>query len=322
MDSREKIRAFLELKGPSLPYAVSKEMGLSVTFASAYLAEMSDRGMVRISNIKVGGGSPVYYLPGQEAQLQSYANNLGEKQKRVYDLLKEKQVLQDRALEPVMRAAIRDIKDFAVKCEAKNGEAIEIFWKWYLLQDEEAKKLTAQLLGVEEKKQPSAAQPKVERPTETPREKVSRPTQPQQKTLQTQEARVQRPSNPPSIQAQIQKEIVIEKPQEKTEKHKASELYREVLQFFQNKGITVIEENVLRKTEMDFIVRIPSPAGDLRYFVKAKGKKSISDGDLSSLFFQAQSKRLPALFLSKGDLTKKAKEMLDKEFHGMKVVHL
>src|SRR5437870_98510 len=110
MDARERIKLFLEAKGPSLPYAVGKEMGVNVTFASAYLAEMSDRGIVRISNLKVGGGSPVYYLPGQEAQLQTYANNLGEKQKKAYDMLKEKLVLQDKAIEPVMRAAIRDIK--------------------------------------------------------------------------------------------------------------------------------------------------------------------------------------------------------------------
>ena len=93
MDARATIRAFLEIRGPSLPYAVGKEIGVNVTFASAYLAEMSDRGMVRISNLKVGGGSPLYYLPGQESQLQNFAQNLGEKQKKAFDMLKEKQVL-------------------------------------------------------------------------------------------------------------------------------------------------------------------------------------------------------------------------------------
>ena len=105
-------------------------------------------------------------------------------------------------------------------------------------------------------------------------------------------------------------------------RHHASELYQQVLQFFQDKGIRILEENVLRKTEMDFIVDVPSPAGNLRYFVKAKSKKTIGDGDLSSLFFQSQSKRLPALLLAKGELTRKAQEMLSLEFRGMKVVRL
>jgi len=170
------------------------------------------------------------------------------------------------------------------------------------------------LLGIEKKKPASAAPAEVKRSSEAPKsQERPLPQQESQQKLQPgQEAKILRPSEPPQVQVEAKPES----------RHHASELYQQVLQFFQDKGIRILEENVLRKTEMDFIVDVPSPAGNLRYFVKAKSKKTIGDGDLSSLFFQSQSKRLPALLLAKGELTRKAQEMLSLEFRGMKVVRL
>jgi len=37
------------------------------------------------------------------------------------------------------------------------------------------------------------------------------------------------------------------------------------------------------------------------------------------VYIQAQSKKLPVLFLTTGNVTKKAEEMLNKEFKGMQV---
>ena len=62
--------------------------------------------------------------------------------------------------------------------------------------------------------------------------------------------------------------------------------------------------------------------GSLSYFCKAKSKKKINDGDLSSFFIQAQMKKMPGLFLTVGELTKKAKDLLDKEFTTVKVKNL
>ena len=64
---------------------------------------------------------------------------------------------------------------------------------------------------------------------------------------------------------------------------------------------------------------MPSAVGSLIYYCKARSKKRISDSDLSSAFVQGQLKKLPVLFLTKGELTKKAKEMLSKEFKSIKI---
>jgi len=70
---------------------------------------------------------------------------------------------------------------------------------------------------------------------------------------------------------------------------------------------------IKKNKEYDFIIKIPSPAGELTYYCKSKQKKRISEGDLSSAILKAQSKHLPALFLSDGDLTKKAEKSLNEE---------
>ncbi len=70
------------------------------------------------------------------------------------------------------------------------------------------------------------------------------------------------------------------------------------------------------------LIEIPSSVGGLKYFCKAKNKKKVNDGELSSIYIQAQSRKLPVLFITKGEFTKKAKEMLEKEFKGLKVKQL
>ena len=288
MDVKEQILNMIKLKGPILPTAISKEINAESYFASAHLSELKELGKLRISNLKVGGGSPLYFLPGQESQLQEFVDNLGEKEKKVYDLLKDKKVLKDSKLVPVFRAAIRTIKDFASPFTVKiNGEK-ELFWKWYLLPKNETQELIRNFMGIKKEE-------KVEDKKET-QEKL------EEKKVEQKSEKVEEP-----VEEKITEEIPTDS------------FYGEINSYFTDNKIKVVEESIIRKkSDIEFIVEIPSPLGNLRYFVKAKSKKKINEGDLSTVFIQSQTKRLPALFLSKGELTKKAQEMLDTEFRGMK----
>jgi len=62
---------------------------------------------------------------------------------------------------------------------------------------------------------------------------------------------------------------------------------------------------------------LESSVGYLRYYCKAKAKKRVNDGDLSSAYVQGHLRKLPVLFLSYGEPTKRAKEMLGKEFRNI-----
>jgi len=145
-DNKEKILQFIKEKGPVLPIDIAKHINSNTLMASAHLSELSSNGKLRISSVKVGGGSPLYYLQGQESQLQRFADNLHEKEKRAYDLLSQKKVVKDNELEPVIRVALRAIKDYAVPLQVNFKGNSEIFWRWYLLTNKEAEELIKPLM--------------------------------------------------------------------------------------------------------------------------------------------------------------------------------
>jgi hypothetical protein len=91
-----------------------------------------------------------------------------------------------------------------------------------------------------------------------------------------------------------------------------------VLEFFQDKNIKAIDEKIIRKnSDIEFIIKMPTAVGTVEYFCKAKNKKKCSDGDLSSAYLKGQTKKLPTLFLTTGEVAKKSKQKLNTEFKGM-----
>ncbi|MFT4297896.1 MAG: hypothetical protein ACMXX5_01770, partial [Candidatus Woesearchaeota archaeon] len=74
--SEQEIINFLKENGPSTPAQFAKHIGTTLLFASAMLGEVSSKGTVKISNLKIGGGSPLYYLKEHAEKLQNYSENL------------------------------------------------------------------------------------------------------------------------------------------------------------------------------------------------------------------------------------------------------
>jgi len=280
MYTKEQVLAVVESKGPLIPVTVSKDLGINILMASALLSELSSKKMIFVSALKIGG-SPLYYVKSQEAKLQEFADKLNEKDRKAYELLREKKIVLDTDLEPLMRVAIRQIRDFAKPLQVQHNGQMMIFWKWYLEDTGSASEAIKEKLGVA--KAPSAKKPS---PQVNVQPRTPKPA-PQQKLTPA------------------------EQPQ--------SDLLDEIRSYFSVNDIEVVETEIVRKkSEINFIVDVPSSVGKLRYFCKAKSKKKINDGDLSSAFIQSRSKNLPCLFLIKGKLTKKAEGMLE-EFKGMSV---
>lgn len=142
---REKVKQLLREEGPILPMRVCNELQTNTWIASAMLSELSSAGFAKISNLKVGG-SPLYYVEGQEVKLQDYAHRLNEKERKAYDLLKEKKVLRDSELSPLNRVALSHIKDFAFPLEIVYDGNSEVFWKWYLTSEDEARSIIGIIL--------------------------------------------------------------------------------------------------------------------------------------------------------------------------------
>ena len=88
--------------------------------------------------------------------------------------------------------------------------------------------------------------------------------------------------------------------------------------YLQSKNIEITNEEIIRSSsEIDFKVKIPTTIGSMEYYCKAKRKKNCNDGDLSTAYVKGISMNLPVLFITTGRVTKKAKEMIKKEFKGL-----
>ncbi|MCP3681183.1 MAG: hypothetical protein GY861_00700, partial [bacterium] len=202
----------------------------------------------------------------------------------------------DTELEPVIRVALRQIKDYAKPLEVTIEGKTEIFWKWYLVSNAEAEPLIKSEMGI-----------KAPVPQKKPEEK-----QPVEKKEEAQET-LQEP----------QQQLPPEKPKPAVRKPRTAiedTFSTKVTHFMKKNEIETIEFSIMKKnSEIDIIADVPSAVGKLRYYCKAKNKKRCNDSDLSSAFVQGQIKKLPVLFITSGDLTKRAQEMLSKEFKNITI---
>src|SRR3989344_2431669 len=136
IELKKKMLDYVKANGPVIPINLSKVTGSSTIFAGAVLSEMISQRLVKLTNAKIGG-SPLYYCAGQEEKITRLREYLGQRPKQAFDLLKEQKILHDRSCEPWQRVALREIKDFAMPIYIQiNGEQ-EIFWRWYLMPEEE-----------------------------------------------------------------------------------------------------------------------------------------------------------------------------------------
>jgi len=137
---KDKILSLIRSKGPVIPKDISKNFKLDTFFSGAYLSELVETKKLNLTFIRVGG-SPLYYLPDQKEQLQSFSKYLNEKDKTAFELLRKEKVLRDNELQPLFRVSMRNMKDFAIQLTVNLPTGQEIFWKWYLLSKEDAEKI-------------------------------------------------------------------------------------------------------------------------------------------------------------------------------------
>jgi hypothetical protein len=131
---REKILSILRMKGPTIPVYISQEIGISMLFTSAFLSELLSDKLIKMSNMRVGN-SPIYFIAGQEPQLEKFSHYLKSKEKDAFLLLQERKFLKDSEQSPAIRYALRSIKDFAFHFRKNN----EIFWRYFTASESEFK---------------------------------------------------------------------------------------------------------------------------------------------------------------------------------------
>jgi hypothetical protein len=133
LDAKQKIVNFILQRGPSLPVHLTKVTEMNLTFTSAILAELLSEKKIKLSNLRVGT-SPLYYILGQEEKLEAFVDNLKEPEVEAFRKLKQNKILDDEKQSPVLRVALRSIKDFAIPLKSEG----KLYWKYYLLSNEKA----------------------------------------------------------------------------------------------------------------------------------------------------------------------------------------
>jgi hypothetical protein len=272
MEYRDKILALAQTS-PLLPTTVAKALATNSIMAGAMLSEMCSKGLLKTSALRVGG-SPLYIIPGKEEQLLNYLQSLNEKDRRTVLKLQEEKIIRQTEADPLTQVSLTQIKDFAKPLTVTYENKQETFWKWFSIEDKEAEELIRTKL----EGKPIAKKP------EQPKTPVEPPKPVEQKTLTP------------------------EKPAEKP----TGDFWQQTQTFLTKNNIMLTEQTTIKKKlEFDLIIELPSPVGKLSYYCKARNKKKITEGDISAAYVQGQIKKLPVIYLTNGELTKQAKEVLN-----------
>ncbi len=298
--NEDQVIRIVATKGPIIPIQVVKEIGGNTMFAGAILSQLVDKKRVIVSSIKMGG-SPLYYIKGQESRLQDYVKYLNEKDRQAFELLRNSKILRDTEQSALSRVCLRNIKDFAVPLEVKFGDQTEIFWKWYLLSDENATELIKNNLNIPQKereeKKLEEKKPEEKRESDTHLQEFG-----QERKERLRPAEIKAPEKTPEPARDMPINI------------NADTFLEKIANFLKTKDISIKKAEVKKKaSEIELILLVPSAVGQIEYYCRAKNKKSISDADISAAYVQGQLKKLPAMLLTTGDVTKKAKELLSKD---------
>ncbi len=285
MQTKEKILNFVKQNGPSLPVKVAATVGMSNLFTAAFMSELISEQKLKLSNMRVGS-SPLYYIEGQEEQLQRYSEYLNHKEREAFKKLKETEILQDDELEPAIRIALRSIKDFAIQLQIMHNNEQKIFWKIHTLNNNEAKELIDRKINPRNLNKEIQEEKVVEKEEKIESKIISEETT--NKKINIFDSNEKKKS-----QSSIQKEI-------------SSPFIDSIREIISVKNLEVLSEILIKKKEYSAKVRTDTHLGKQEFYLIAKDKKKISTEDLVFLLQKSQAEKMPGIILSNGEIDKKA----------------
>lgn len=288
LEKKNKILEILKNKGPSLPSTISREIGVSLLFTSALLSEMIKDKSLKCSHLKIGG-SPLYYLEGQEQSLDNFVNHLQAKEKEAFLILKEAKVIDEEFLHPAHRVALRSIKDFAVPVKISVEGREKNFWRYHLIGQEEATKKIGEIFKKLKKERKETRKEVKEAKEKEKKDEI-------QKVEKKEEVEIR------------EKEAGGKKPRVSKKKDK-EDFYARIYEHLQEQGVEIQQE--IKEGAVVCIALANFSFGKAKLLVVANNKKKISEADLSLAYQQGLVRKMPVLFLTQGELTKKASSYIE-----------
>jgi hypothetical protein len=321
---KEKILAIIKLKGPSIPVHIAKDIGLSMLFTSAFLSELLSDKKVKMSHMRVGN-SPIYFVPGQESQLERFSSYLRSKEKDAFILIQEKKFLKDSEQSPPIRVALREIKDFALPFRKEN----ETYWRYLTTSESEFKR---EIKPIEEHKY-IEAKPKpfdqkereigdkmikdikiedIEKIREEKeklenKERIKEIEEKEEEKLEEIEEEIDIKEIPKEKEDTGKKKRQIKTTKKKSPQKQDDKFFNKIKEFLSKETIEILNVESFRKNEI--LLRIKS-GGEEKLLV-AYNKKKISDTDIINANKKASQLNLKYTILSMGEPSKKLSSLIE-----------
>ncbi|MFP4568354.1 MAG: hypothetical protein ACLFN8_05410 [Candidatus Woesearchaeota archaeon] len=347
VDSDSVLKA-VQMRGPMIPMEIRKFLGKgdSITIGAA-LSTLLSKGLIKSTTVKIGG-SPFYYVRGQENKLELLSKYLNDKDKRMFETIRQEKILKDSSQEPLARVSLRSINDFAKKVEHTNNGETTLYWRWYMISEDDAIRIIRGDIQKKDITPNTTPPPEIEQITNNQaansatiqnKNTTQNAQAPQnnQNTQINQSATTQRNNtNEPFKEKEIKKEQkqnvkMQERSREKAEAQTTitevedfdDDFFLEIKTFFEENKIKIRTAEMIRRgSDYELTLSMRTPFGETEYFCKAKSKKKCNEGDLSTAYLQGQNKRLPTVFITTGEITKKAKEKIKTDYKGLLVKEL
>ena len=337
-DQREAVLNFVKLNGPILPVQLAKHLNTNILFASAMLSELVETKKMKMTSASIGG-SPLYYLQGQEAKTDlRLSTSLGGREKQSYELIRDNKVLREKDLEPWQRIAIKNLKDFASPISVVIQGNNDVFWKYNLVNEEEAKIIIAEAINniyPEQIKQeneitnqsPQTVQEIIAKEEPKIIEQAVLSIKEENSILQKTEALIKEVVK--GLKEELFKDIKHKEPKQEKLRETNEEIkkldgkfYEKVANMLKENGAEIIKEEMIKKDkEIDFLVNINTKLGKLRYYVKAKNKPAINEADISLAYSEGQLRKLPTLLIVNGKINKKATDLINNKLQGQLTIN-
>jgi len=295
--TKEQVLAFLKAKGPTIPVKIKQALGGDNLFIiGAILSDLVAEGKVKVTHLKLGG-TPFYYLPGQEQRLITLRQYLNSKDQTTFDLLKKEKILRDRDLSPLLRVSLRNIKDFAKPLEVQVNEIKELFWKWFLVSQEEAVQIIKEKYFGKKKESREKSESKEEVRGEK-KDKLEREEKNNRKEINI-------------VENKSLKEFIPQKNFLPLELNKLPDSNRVKLEtFLLRNNIEVHNVTSISKNNFEAVVYVPTPLTKIKFYLVAKFKKKCSAQDLNQALDKSKVLGLPLIFLTTGSFSKNADNLI------------
>jgi hypothetical protein len=319
-EKKRKIISFLETNGPSLPVRIAKTIEMDPVFASAILSELLGAGQIKTSHIKVGS-SPLYLLAGQEQRLEEYIENLKPIEREAFLKLKKQKIILDEEEPPVIRVALRNVKDFAIPSETEG----KIIWKYAFASDEELNntqnpeeeikedKVTEEVeeeeIKEDEIKEAEEEEIKEDEIKEVEEEEIKEDEIKEVEEEEIKEDEIKEVEEEEIKEDEIKEvENIFENKEKEDKKHTVKKTFLDQVEEFLSENGTKIN-SILEVDKKKVIAETKSENQKALLF--AFNKKKISEEELMKCYKKAKEKNLSYHIITTGEPTKKMSETID-----------